>query len=144
MRAGALRAVMCRGEQHIRRDGTTIWWRMPMVVPIVNGEWLETRKVFHVSPFFPVSGHYRFRFDRRGDQHAVAIDYFDGGQLRLRTRVSGRATPMGIAVAWRALSAYPLMTLGVIARIHVQAFHLWRARIPFFRKPAPPVQDMTR
>jgi DUF1365 family protein len=141
--SGALRAVLCQvsntfGERHdylvTHPDGR----------PIANGEWLETRKVFHVSPFFPVSGHYRFRFDRRGDQHAVAIDYFDGEQRRLRTRVSGRATPMGVAVAWRALFSYPLMTLGVIARIHLQAFHLWRARVPFFRKPAPPVQDMTR
>jgi len=141
--AGGLRAVMCEvsntfGERHdylvAHADGRAI----------VNGEWLETRKVFHVSPFLPVSGRYRFRFDRRGDQHAVAIDYFDGDERRLRTRVSGRAMPMGRAVAWRALVSFPLMTFGVIARIHLQAFHLWRARVPFFRKPAPPVQELTR
>jgi len=51
---------------------------------------------------------------------------------------------MSRAVAWRALAAFPLMTLGVIARIHIQAFHLWRANVPFFRKPAPPVQELTR
>ncbi len=141
--SGGLRAVMCEvsntfGERHhylvSHPDGR----------PVLNGEWLEASKVFHVSPFFPVSGRYRFRFDRRGDLHAVAIDYFEGDECRLRTRVSGRAAPMGYAVAWRALAAHPLMTLGVIARIHVQAFHLWRARVPFFRKPAPPAQDMTR
>ena len=30
----------------------------------------------------------------------------------------------------------PLMTLGVIARIHWQALQLWLKRVPFFRKPA--------
>ncbi len=142
-RAGALRAVLCEvnntfGERHdylvAHADGRLIG----------DGEWMETRKVFHVSPFFPVSGSYRFRFDRRGDLHAVAIDYHDGGERRLRTRVSGRAETMSRAAAWRALAAHPLMTLAVIARIHVQAFHLWRARVPFFSKPQPPVQEMTR
>jgi uncharacterized protein len=32
----------------------------------------------------------------------------------------------------------PLMTLGVIARIHWQAIQLWAKRVPFFSKPAPP------
>ncbi|MDO7679445.1 MAG: DUF1365 domain-containing protein, partial [Burkholderiaceae bacterium] len=32
----------------------------------------------------------------------------------------------------------PLMTWGVILRIHWQALQLWRKRIPFFRKPEPP------
>lgn len=140
---GALRAVLCEvsntfGERHaylVSHDDRR---------PILNGEWLETRKVFHVSPFFPVSGRYRFRFDQRGSQHAVAIDYFEGAERLLRTRVSGRAVPMSRTVAWRALAAFLLMTLGVIARIHIQAFHLWRANVPFFRKPAPPVQELTR
>jgi DUF1365 family protein len=36
------------------------------------------------------------------------------------------------------------MTLGVIARIHWQAWTLWRKRLPFFRKPAPPGEFVTR
>lgn len=142
-RAGALRAVLCEvnntfGERHdylvAHADGH----------PMVDGEWMETRKVFHVSPFFPVSGLYRFRFAQRGDLCSVAIDYHDGGERRLRTRVSGHAVPISRAAAWRALAAHPLMTVGVVARIHLQAFHLWRARVPFFRKPRAPVEELTR
>jgi DUF1365 family protein len=38
----------------------------------------------------------------------------------------------------------PLMTLGVIVRIHWQALQLWRQRVPFFRKPAPPATLVSR
>jgi DUF1365 family protein len=38
----------------------------------------------------------------------------------------------------------PLMTLGVIARIHWQAMKLWIKRVPFFHKPAPPAEFLTR
>jgi DUF1365 family protein len=37
--------------------------------------------------------------------------------------------------------AYPLFTLAVMARIHWQAFKLWRKHVPWFRKPAPPEFD---
>jgi len=32
----------------------------------------------------------------------------------------------------------PTMTLGVIAQIHWQHVLLWRKRVTFYRKPAPP------
>jgi DUF1365 family protein len=38
----------------------------------------------------------------------------------------------------------PLMTLGVIGRIHWQALRLWVKRVPFFRKPEPPELFVTR
>jgi DUF1365 family protein len=38
----------------------------------------------------------------------------------------------------------PLMTVGVIARIHWQALKLWIKRVPFVHKPAPPGEFITR
>ena len=39
---------------------------------------------------------------------------------------------------------YPLMTLGVVARIHFQALRLFLKRLPFHPKPVPPQQKVTR
>ena len=38
----------------------------------------------------------------------------------------------------------PMMTFGVIARIHWQALQLWMKRVPFFTKPEPPRAFTTR
>jgi uncharacterized protein len=35
------------------------------------------------------------------------------------------------------------MTLAVMWRIHWQALHLWRKRVPFFRKPPAPALTAT-
>jgi DUF1365 family protein len=38
----------------------------------------------------------------------------------------------------------PLLSLGVVARIHWQALRLWWRGVPFFAKPAPPGPALTR
>ena len=99
-------------------------------------------KVFHVSPFCPVQGEYRFVFmraDHAGQARTVArIDYHDqvGAPALLRTSVSGQLQPLDARSIRRALWQYPLMTVGVIARIHWQALRLWLKRAPFFSQPA--------
>ncbi|MET3434075.1 DUF1365 family protein [Herbaspirillum seropedicae] len=108
-------------------------------------------KLMHVSPFCEVRGFYRFRFrdqPRRGqaDQHTafVGIDYYDHGQPAevgqglqplMRTSIGGHLQPLTAASAFAALCAQPLLTLGVVARIHWQALLLWRKRVPWFSKP---------
>ena len=111
-------------------------------------------KVFHVSPFCQVQGHYRFRLMRTfgpGQQRTVArIDYFDAEEtdpdaaVLLQTSVSGTLEPVTPAALRRALWRYPAMTFGVMARIHWQALQLWLKKVPFFRKPAPPQAFTTR
>ncbi len=112
--------------------------------PIERGEELRARKVFHVSPFFPVRGEYRFRFDDRDALHAVDIDYHDGDACQLATRVAGRPVPLAGNVMLRWLLRHPLMSLGVLGRIHWQALRLAAKRVTFFHKPAPPLEETTR
>lgn len=112
--------------------------------PIGAGEELRARKAFHVSPFFPVRGEYRFRFDSRGQVHSVAIDYWEDGSRRLSTRVGGRAEALTGAAMRTWLLRHPFMTLGVIARIHWQALRLVLRRARFHRKPLPPLEETTR
>jgi len=117
------------------------------------GRELRADKVFHVSPFCTLAGSYRFRFmqSRQGGlRRTIArIDYHDrpddaGAGPVLQTSVSGTLEPLTPASLRKALWRYPAMTLGVMARIHWQAFRLWRKRIPFISKPDLPQHPVTR
>ena len=107
------------------------------------GQAMNADKVFHVSPFCSVSGQYTFRFDRTGDQLSVRVDLDDHGPL-LQTGLSGQLLALTRASARRAFFGTPLMTLGVVARIHWQALQLWLRRVPFFSKPTAPAQQVSR
>ena len=84
------------------------------------------------------------RQETDGQRIVACIDHYDGDGPLLHTSISGRLQAYSAASARRAFFGMPLMTLGVIARIHWQALMLWRKRAPFFRKPAPPGAFITR
>jgi DUF1365 family protein len=138
-RDGALRAVLCAvnntfGERHCylvhHADHR----------PIQPSEWLDGRKVFHVSPFLPVEGDYRFRFRLEDALVHVDVNYHDAKGLMLATSVGGRRVPLSDAAVLRRFLFNPFMTLGVVARIHWQALKLWRKRAKFHAKPVPPTE----
>lgn len=133
--AGKLRAVICEvhntfGEQHsyvcARADHE----------PISPDEWLEAEKLFHVSPFLPREGSYRFRFALAGEQLGIWIDYFDKASNRqLLTSLTGKLAPLNAASLRRAFWSHPLVTLKVIALIHWQAVRLASKGIRYIVKP---------
>ncbi|MFA5597075.1 MAG: DUF1365 domain-containing protein [Pusillimonas sp.] len=104
------------------------------------GQELTATKTFHVSPFCQVTGAYRFRFMRTGqaaekNQRTVArIDYDDEHGPLLQTSVSGVLTPLTARSLFRTVLSMPLLTLGIIARIHWQAVKLLFKRVPFSTK----------
>jgi DUF1365 family protein len=108
------------------------------------GRELRARKVFHVSPFCSVQGVYRFRFMRTAERTVARIDHDDDDGALLETSVSGHLQPLTAASARAAFFGMPLMSLGVIARIHWQALRLWIKRVPFFSKPAAPDAFISR
>ncbi len=112
------------------------------------GRELTATKMFHVSPFCAVEGGYRFRFMRSRrpglDRTVARIDYDDSHGPLLETSVAGALVPVTSASLRKAFWGYPAMTFGVIARIHWQAFKLWRKRVPFISKPKPPEIFVTR
>jgi DUF1365 family protein len=115
--------------------------------PILPGDWILAQKVFHVSPFCEIKGHYRFRFEQHAGRAFAQIDYHDeateSGKL-LVTTIHGAPQPLTASSELGAVLKHPLMTFGVVARIHWQAFKLWLKRLPFFSKPEPPSLETTR
>lgn len=112
-------------------------------------------KVFHVSPFNNVQGHYRFRFMRthhgEQDRTVARVDYddedlnqFPSGPAMLQTSVSGTLQPITRSALRRALWQYPAMTLGVVLHIHTQALRLWWKKVPYFHKPVAPSLFVSR
>jgi hypothetical protein len=145
------------GERHVYLlHGPDVGW----------GRELRAAKVFHVSPFCSIEGGYRFRFMASGLHPAgdaertqgpmspasstaaprivARVDHDAADGPLLQTSLSGRLQPLTRASARHALLGMPLMTLGVIGRIHWQALRLWLKRVPFFRKPQPPATLVTR
>ena len=106
---------------------------------------LACRKTFHVSPFCEIKGHYRFRLAHTSDFCRVAIDYFDDDAqpALLRTLIACDVAPLAPSALWIQFLKMPFLTLGVVIRIHMQAFKLWRLRVPFISKPDLPEHDMS-
>jgi DUF1365 family protein len=142
-RAGALRAVLAEvrntfGDRHnyliAHADQR----------PITAADTLTARKIFHVSPFFPVAGEYRFRFDLGDQRRRVELDYWLDGERVLATALEGRPQPLAATALGRALLRQPLLTIAVVWRIHWQAAQLWLKRAVFHSRPQPPLQETTR
>jgi DUF1365 family protein len=141
-REGRLRAVLAEVNNTFG-EGHNYWVAREDVGPIGADDDLPADKVFQVSPFFPVSGEYRFRFDQRDGLSVVCIDYWDGGALQLATRIGGRLEPLDATGVRHWLIGFPLLTIGIVWRIHWQALRLWLKGATFFRKPPAPSEHTT-
>jgi hypothetical protein len=119
----------------------------PDGTPLTSGETLRARKVFHVSPFCEVAGHYGFRFHFGPERWLARVDYFDDDDFPsavLETRISGSVQALTDGVSSHLLWRYRWFTVAVAARIHWHALRLWRKRVPHFRKPVPPMSQVSR
>ncbi len=141
-RAGLLDAVLCEvrntfGEKHF-------YWIDFATTPDSDG-WYTADKVFHVSPFLPIEGSYRFRFKVQDDSSRVDINYYTGSQeLRLITWIEGKLSPIALGSLTSKLFRYGWMTIFVIARIHTQAARLWFKKAKFYKKPPLPIDEVSR
>jgi hypothetical protein len=81
---------------------------------------------------------------RDGERCVARIDHEDADGALLQTSLSGRLAPLTPASARAAFFGMPMMSFGVIARIHWQALRVWAKRVPYVKKPPPPEHFVTR
>lgn len=138
---GQVRALLCEvhntfGESHgylLHEGGASL--------PDPIG--MRRSKVFHVSPFFPVDGEYRFRIAPPDGHLDVRVELWRNGEPALLATQLGERIAFSDRALLRELLATPWITLRVLALIHWQALRLWWRGARFHRKPAPPGAEIT-
>jgi DUF1365 family protein len=135
--SGALAAVLAEvnntfGERHCylcrKTDGTRIG----------PDEEITAEKVFHVSPFFPTDGEYRFRFIEKPDRVSIRIDLYRDGARALSATIGGRLDTLTSRALFRSFLRHPFPTLQVVLLIHYHAARLYMRGHQIFSKPTPP------
>lgn len=109
--------------------------------------WFEAEKVFHVSPFYPRQGSYKFNFKlpvipdsdlespALSKKAQVIINYYDNDKLQLGTAIIGDLEQFSSSNLIKEFFRSPLLTLKVVYLIHWQALRIVLKRIKYIPKP---------
>ncbi|HEY8947431.1 MAG TPA: DUF1365 domain-containing protein [Rhizomicrobium sp.] len=117
--------------------------RHAYVLPVTaNGASIQQScdKDFYVSPFLSMDCAYRFRVEQPGDSVLVAIRESERGNFVLNAVFSGKRQTLSDKTLMLAILRHPLMTLKIMAAIHLEALRLWLKRVPshaHITKPTP-------
>lgn len=104
--------------------------------PIAPGDRLAGEKLFHVSPFLPRSGGYRFRFDTGPGRFGAWVDWTAAdGSRSLGTSMVGPARDLDRTSIRGAALRHPFQSQKVMGLIHLQAARLFARGARYRSKP---------
>lgn len=115
----------------------------PDLRPITAQDKLKAQKVFHVSPFQPLTGDYEFSFNITDEAIDIKIDYTSETGGVVATLNAGRS-PMTNSSILSAIVRRPFGSRRVLALIHWQALKLWWKSAQFHVRPEPPEIEVSR
>ena len=95
-------------------------------------------KYFYVSPFVDLDSEFQFCLKVPKENLFVEIHSIKNGSCLITSQVQGRSVLLDDWNLMKALLQFPLVTLGVITKIHYQAFRLFLMGLPFIRKEESP------
>ncbi|HIG22081.1 DUF1365 domain-containing protein [Henriciella sp.] len=106
-------------------------------VAAADGAWSKhaADKVFHVSPFFDVSGKYEFSLQRDETTLRLGVSTVSDGGVQHMATLSTKAVPATDQDLIRKAIFMPLSTLGVTLAIHWEALKLWLKGANYHSKP---------
>ena len=115
----------------------------PDLRPITAQETINAEKIFHVSPFQPLTGAYTFRFDITAEAIDIKIDYTTpaGGVI---APLRAAREPMTNRSILGALRRRPFGSRRGLALIHWQALKLWWKGARFHVRPEPPNTEVSQ
>ncbi|MCV9960425.1 DUF1365 domain-containing protein [Pararhizobium sp. BT-229] len=135
--AGALVAMIY--EVH-----NTFGERHTYVCPIMPGEISDAGvrqqcdKVFHVSPFIPMTMRYRFRMLPPAQEIRWRILETDKDGPLLAATFSGMCMPLKTGKILRLVARIPHLTFKIVAGIHWEALKLWGKGVCIVSRPPAP------
>lgn len=100
-------------------------------------------KIFHVSPFLPVRGGYRFVLHRPQQQLRLTIRYHVEGETCLVASQRGERLPANDTQLLRQFLRVPLQSLKILSAIHWHVLRVWLRGAVFHRKPEPPLEEVS-
>lgn len=139
--AGALRAVIAEVSNTFGDRHSYLVHRADLG-PITAEDHLTAQKIFHVSPFQPVEGGYRFRFDIRADRIGIWIDFSAGENGVIATLTGPRKPLTNRAILWACLRR-PFGSRRVLTLIFWQALKLRLKGVAYRPRPKPPVEEVS-
>ncbi len=94
------------------------------------------QKNLYVSPFFDVSGRYRFTLNVSEEKLGLIVDNIEDGQRLHMASLTARQSKLTSGALLQAMFSRPFSTLGVSVGIHYQALKLWLKKAGYRRRPA--------
>ncbi len=91
-------------------------------------------KHFYVSPFIKADADFLFQVKEPDKTLDYSIKTIEQGQTVLNAHVQGVLLPLTQFNLLKTLVSFPLLTLRVIGRIHLEALKLYLKRLPFYPK----------
>ncbi len=95
-------------------------------------------KAFHVSPFFDVSGQYRFTLREPATTLDVVVENIKDGERSHLANIKARIHDATTANLMKLALTNPLSSIGVTFAIHWQALLLWLKGAKYHSRPAKP------
>jgi DUF1365 family protein len=111
--------------------------------PITNLDVLHKEKKLHVSPFCQVEGYYKFRFLINAQKIKIDIDYYANDDKLISTSINGKLSVMRERTLIKYFFLNMFAPFKVIFLIHYHAFCLWCKKIPYFKKPPTPNNNIS-
>ncbi|MFW1853242.1 DUF1365 domain-containing protein [Acinetobacter guillouiae] len=94
------------------------------------------KKSFHVSPFMPMDMNYLWNFNFSSQQNVIHMQLFQQDVLQFDATMRFLLVPITVSSQQHRYAIYSVFEpFKMMAGIYLNAFRLWRKKVPFYRHP---------